>query len=111
MVDWQTVGIGYGPVDVAYFVGAGLVLPAESDSTLDAALVARYGDRLERHLGKSVDRDALWLSYRLGSASGYVMAVVASQLVIRTERGDAMFIAMAQRHARQMRRLRLAELV
>ena len=44
VVDWQTIGIGHGPVDVAYFVGAG-VWPAPSADD-ERALVARYVARL-----------------------------------------------------------------
>lgn len=108
VVDWQTIGIGHGPVDLAYFVGAGVWPPPEVDD--ERALVARYADGLAAR-GVSASADDLWDSYRLGAVSGYVMAVVASQLVIRTERGDDMFVAMSTRHAHQMRRLGVAELV
>lgn len=102
IVDWQTMSIGFGPVDVAYFVGAGVV-PEPTDAE-ERALVARYGRRL-REFGVDVTDAELWRSYRLGSASGYIMAVIASQLVVRTARGVEMFTAMASRHAQQMRRL------
>lgn len=102
VVDWQTLAIGFGPVDIAYFVGAGVV-PAPNDAE-ERSLVGRYGRRLAE-LGVGVEDEELWRSYRLGSASGYIMAVVASQLVVRTERGNDMFTAMASRHAQQMRRL------
>jgi hypothetical protein len=39
------------------------------------------------------------------------MAVVASVLVGRTERGDEMFMAMANRHAAQVNELGAAELL
>ena len=102
IVDWQTLGIGCGPVDVAYFVGAGVVPAPGVDDEL--ALFRRYAARLAA-LGVSADDGELWRSYRLGSVSGYIMAVIASQLVVRTERGYKMFTAMASRHAEQMRRL------
>ena len=57
----------------------------------------------------TVDAEQAWASYRLGTASGYAMAVLASQLVVRTERGDDMFVAMASRHAAQMRRVGLTQ--
>jgi len=108
VVDWQTVGIGSGPVDVAYYLGAGL-LPAER-AVHEHRLVATYAAHLGRH-GVTVTVDDVMPAYRLGSASGYVMAVIASQLVVRTERGDQMFVAMASRHADQMRTLDLAGLI
>lgn len=108
VVDWQTLGVGHGPVDIAYFVGAG-VWPAPAVDT-ERALVRHYADRLAAH-GVLAPFDDLWTSYRLGAVSGYVMAVVASQLVVRTERGDDMFVAMASRHAAQVRRLGVVDLV
>ena len=113
VVDWQTMGIGFGPTDLAYFVGTG-VEPATVEAAggigAERALVERYGAALAA-LGIDTTADDLWLSYRLGAASGYVMTVIASQLVIRTERGDAMFDAMARRSAAMMRRLALTDLV
>jgi aminoglycoside phosphotransferase (APT) family kinase protein len=108
VVDWQTIGVGAGPVDVAYFVGTGLhTEPAEAD---ERAVVERYRARLAA-LGVDAGADDVWRSYVLGSISGYVMAVIASQLVVRTERGDAMFALMASRSAAMTRRLGLAGLV
>ena len=43
--------------------------------------------------------DECWRDYRRATFAGLVMAVGASMLVERTERGDRMFMAMAQRHA------------
>ena len=37
--------------------------------------------------------------YTRGTFAGLIMAVGASMLVERTERGDAMFMVMAERHA------------
>jgi hypothetical protein len=52
----------------------------------------------------------LWDQYRLFATSGYIMAIVASMLVKQTERGDAMFAAMANRHGQQMLDLHTIEL-
>lgn len=108
VLDWQTVGLGSGPTDVAYFIGSGL-LPDER-AAHEWQLVDRYADGLARR-GAEVDTDDLRHDYRLGSASGMVMAVIASQVVGRTERGDELFAVLAERHARQMLDLRLDELV
>ena len=43
----------------------------------------------------------MWTQYRRYSFGGLIMAIVASFLVQRTDRGDEMFITMAVRHARQ----------
>jgi hypothetical protein len=106
VVDWQTTGVGAGPVDVAYFCGAGLLPGARAEH--EHRLVRRYAQGL-RDAGVAVDDDAVWDGYVLGSASGFLMAVVASQVVEQTERGDAMFVAMASRHAAQMRTVGLLD--
>ncbi len=99
VVDWQTVRGGLGPTDVAYFCGAGLVPELRAEH--EESLVIDYVAELDRRDVKVSD-DLVWDRYVLGSASGFLMAVVASQLVERTDRGDDMFVAMAERHAAQM---------
>ncbi len=102
VVDWQTVSIGAGPTDLAYMLGSGLLPEIRVEH--DERLVRRYVDALALH-GVAVSFDAIWHRYVLGSFSGYLMAVTASQIVEQTERGDAMFVVMASRHAEQMRQL------
>lgn len=108
VVDWQTTGIGSGSVDLAYALGSGL--PTEVRRGRETVLVDRYLTALARR-GVVVDADAAVHDYRLGSASGLVMAVVASQVVRRTARGDEMFAVMAERHARQMIDLEFFDIV
>lgn len=99
VVDWQTTAVGIGPSDVAYFVGAGLV--AGDRRAHERELVERYAAGL-RACGVSMGDEAIWDGYVLGSAGGYLMAVIASQIVGQTDRGDDMFVAMASRHAAQI---------
>lgn len=106
VVDWQMTSVGTGPTDVAYFLGAGLLPDARAAS--EHRIVAAYAAALRRH-GVDVDDEAVWEGYVLGTAAGYAMAVIASQIVERTERGDEMFAVMAERHAAQMRDTRLLE--
>ena len=106
VVDWQTVSIGTGPVDVAYFCGAGLLPEQRVQAEHD--LVARYAGGL-RAAGVDIPDEAVWEGYVLGSATGYYMAVLASQIVEQTERGDEMFAVMAERHADQMRTVGLLD--
>ena len=98
VVDWQTVGLGPGPADLSYLLGASL-LP-EMRHRHEAALVDRYVAGLQAQ-GVDVDRDEVWKGYRRYAFGGLVMAIVASALVRRTARGDDMFVTMAERHARQ----------
>ena len=98
VVDWQTPGHGNGVADLAYFIGAGL-LPAER-SVHEWDLVDIWVKGIEEY-GHTVDRDWVDHHYRREAMSGAIMAVVASQIVGRTDRGDEMFVAMAARHALQ----------
>ena len=49
--------------------------------------------------GVELSAEDCWNSYRVNAFAGLHMAVVASVLVGRTEHGDEMFLAMAERHA------------
>ena len=62
-----------------------------------------------RSSGIDIADDDVWEGYVLGSATGYFMAVLASQVVERTDRGDEMFAVMAERHADQIRAVGLPE--
>ena len=98
VVDWQTVGLGPGHADLSYLLGAS-VLP-DVRRRHEHELVDRYAQRLLEQ-GVAVERDDLWDGYRRSAYGGLIMAIVASILVRRTDRGDEMFIAMADRHAIQ----------
>lgn len=98
VVDWQTPGQGNGLMDLGYFIGAGLLPEARRES--EWGLFAQYVAGVESY-GNTVDRAWAERCYRIGGLSGFVMAVVASQIVGRTERGDEMFGAMASRHLLQ----------
>jgi len=108
VVDWQTVRLGCGTSDVAYFLGAGLDPDLRRAHEQD--LVRHYHQALGAY---AVDYpfDACWEDYRRYSFGGYVMAVIASVLVGRTDRGDDMFMAMANRHAAQAVDLDATELL
>ena len=97
VVDWQTPTHGYGPSDLAYFLGAGLVV--EDRRRHEESLLAAYQAGLANY-GVSADSAWLDLQYRREAVAGVIMAVVASQIVQRTDRGDLMFEAMATRHTR-----------
>lgn len=98
VVDWQTCGTGVGPSDVAYFLGAGLA--PELRREIEERLVRSYHDGLLAAGVTGYDWADCWLDYRRGTWSGLSMAVLASMSVKRTDRGDDMFLTMADRHAR-----------
>jgi hypothetical protein len=96
ILDWQSIGVGSGMLDVAYFIGAGL-LP-DVRRTHETALVERYLERLRSYGVAGYEGDAAWLDYRLGILQGVFTAIFASVITGRTERGDRMFMTMARRH-------------
>lgn len=96
VVDFQTVTHACGVQDLSYFLGAGLT--TELRRVHERALVQRWISGLAEY-GVTLGLDDVWLEYRRFAFAGYVMAVVASMIVKQTERGDEMFLAMANRHA------------
>lgn len=96
VVDWQTVATGPGPSDLAYLLGASIT--TEDRRRHERDLVARYTEGL-RAQGVVVADDDIWLGYRRGAFASLLMAIAASILVQQTDRGDDMFMAMAERPA------------
>ena len=99
VVDWQTVGIGPALLDVSYFLGAGLSV--EDRRASEATLVRGYHEALLAAGVEGFGWERCWDDYRAFAFAGFHMAVLASMVVQRTDRGDAMFLAMAGRHGRQ----------
>ena len=93
VVDWQTVRLGVGTSDVSYFLGA--AMPPEQRRQHEKDLVARYHAALGSYDIGAYGLDRCWEDYRRYSFGGFFMAVFASMLVQRTERGDSMFMTMA----------------
>lgn len=100
VVDWQTVQLGSGPADVAYFLSAGVT--PETRRRIEKDMVARYHEKLSEYDIGDYGLDRCWDDYRRNSFSGFFMAVFASILVGRTERGDRMFMTMANGAAAQV---------
>ena len=97
VLDWQTVTVGAALSDVSYFLGGSLV--PELRRSAEADLVREYWQRLRRG-GVDLAWDRCWEDYRRYAFAGLIMAMFASMVVTRTERGDAMFVAMADRAGR-----------
>ena len=64
-------------------------------------LFEEYHDALCAHGMRGFAAADCWREYRRLAFGGVLMAIVASMLVQRTERGDEMFMAMLQRHCQQ----------
>lgn len=100
VVDWQACTHASGLIDVAYFIGAGLLTDVRREHERD--LVRRYHDGLVAAGVRDYGWEQCWTDHRLGSFAGFLTAVVAPMMVERTERGDDMFMAMVRRHARHV---------
>jgi hypothetical protein len=96
VVDWQTMVHGPGLVDAAYFLGAGLPIDVRRARELD--LLREYHRALTALGVDGYSWDRCFEDYRRYTYAGYVMAVGASMMVERTDRGDEMFMTMARRH-------------
>ena len=98
VVDFQGVAHGAGTNDLAYFVGAGLTVDARRAN--EEALVDIYHEAMVAGGVTDYDRDTCFLGYRRGALAGVLVTLVASMMVEQTERGDEMFVVMANRHGR-----------
>lgn len=99
VVDWQTIRVGWGVSDAAYFLGASL-MPADRRAA-ERDLLADYHGRL-RAAGVGLDWDECWTGYRRAGLGGLLMGIIASMLVSPTPRGDLMFLSMVNRHGLQL---------
>jgi len=100
VVDWQTAGYRGAALDVAYFIGAGLTEDVRRRH--EGALLRFYHERLQAEGVTDYRLDDLRRDYAWHSFAGVNMAFAAGMLVDRTDRGDAMFLAMLNRHADQV---------
>jgi hypothetical protein len=97
LVDWQTCAQGSPANDVAYLIGTSFADPAQRRAA-EGELIAAYLAQRAAH-GAPIDPDSFWRDYRRSAFAGFIMAINASLHVEQTERGDAMFAAMAARPA------------
>jgi hypothetical protein len=93
-LDWQTLRIGPGAMDVAYFLSAGLH-PSERRQH-ESDLVRFYHYELARRGVRNYDRNQCWHDYRRQTLHGILMGVFSVHSVARTERGDALFLKMTR---------------
>jgi Phosphotransferase enzyme family len=97
VVDWQTAAWGGASADVAYFIGG--CLGTEDRRAHEQDLLAHYHDALRRRGVRDYSLPRLRADTRRDTFAGILMAIVASMVVQRTERGDLMFLTSAGRHA------------
>jgi hypothetical protein len=97
IVDWQTVGVGSGVSDLAYYMGT--ALERDQRAALEVPLFDHYVASLARFGTPQSDLANLWDVYRGAAFAGFLMGVTASMVVVQTARGDDMFLAMCERSA------------
>ena len=92
VLDWQTLVVGSGLTDLAYFIGAGVgtTLSAHEDELVEQYLASMTQSGVPLTLAE------VWDDYRRGVLHGVSTAVFSAAFVERTERGDAMFLDMAR---------------
>lgn len=100
VLDWQTVRIGPGVSDVAYFIGAGL--PLEVRRHHERGLLEGYLQHLRNRGVEVFAAEQAWNQYRLFAAEGLITALVGASMVTPSERGDRLFTTMIERHAQHM---------
>lgn len=98
VMDWQSITSGPPLNDVAYFLGAGM-LPAHRREVEESIVRDYHRGLIDAGIADFSWEDC-WLRYRQGTFAGFGVTVIASMIVEQTARGDEMFTAMAQRHAR-----------
>jgi aminoglycoside phosphotransferase (APT) family kinase protein len=108
VLDWGGAAEGPPLADVAYFIGGSLV--ADDRRSAERDLVRYYLEALARN-GITLDPEQAWNEYRAHAISGLVMSTFAPVTVRRTDRGDTMFLTMADRYATQIADLGSFELV
>ena len=92
VLDWQTLQVGSGLTDLAYFLGAGV---GTSLAEHEESLVDLYFEAMAER-GVALAREEVWSDYRRGALHGVSTAVFSAAFVERTTRGDAMFLDMAR---------------
>lgn len=107
VVDWQTVGMANGVIDLPYLIGSGL--EPERRRGHEADLVRLYHDRLTSGGVEGYAWEECWTDYRVLAAHGLAGLLVGSVSVERTPRGDEMWRVWAERHAAQTRDLETFE--
>jgi hypothetical protein len=109
VLDWQTLSAGVPMADIAYCISTSF-----SDSNdrkiHEESLVSRYLKKLNLDDGV-YPYELAWLDYRRCSFIGFLMGVISSMLVERTERGDEMFAVMVERSGKQAIQLESLSLI
>ncbi len=107
-VDWQTLGVGSGGKDLAYLLGNSS--EPERRRAHETRMLETYRVSLA-DLGVDASAQDIQLAYRHGAFQGPFITILGCLAVAQSERGDAMFLAMAERSSAQIRDLDALDLI
>ncbi len=93
-LDWQTLTLGPGVLDVAYFLSNALS-PQDRRLHEDDLLRFYHGELIRRGV-TGYDWVQCWFDYRRYTFHGIIMGVISAISVEQTARGDALFVKMIQ---------------
>lgn len=94
VLDWQAVSVGSGALDIAYFLGAGISV---TDRRMhEDKLLRLYFDELVLRGVKDYSFDELLTDYSINALQGVGSAIFAGYVTKRNERGDKLYLKMAQ---------------
>ncbi|MDG2028265.1 MAG: phosphotransferase [Acidimicrobiales bacterium] len=98
-VDWQTVGVAAGGRDLGYLLGNSA--DADDRRRHEPEALDRYRAAMTA-AGVDLSADDVMAQYRHGTFQGPFITMLGSIAVGQTDRGDDMFMAMAERSAAQI---------
>ncbi len=107
-VDWQTISTGSGARDLAYMLGN--ACPPAQRRAGEKRMLEAYRRALSE-LGVERSAEQIHHDYRHGTFQGPLITMLGAMAVGQTERGDDMFMAMAERSAAQIRDLDALDLI
>ena len=100
IVDWQTMTWGPAMTDASYFLGGGLSVADRREH--EQRLVRAYHQELLAGGVQNLDWETCWTEYRRQTFLALIMVVAPAMLVVRTDRGDEMFMALLERVCQQI---------
>ena len=107
-VDWQTLSVGCGGQDLAYLLGNSS--PPQPRRSHEAHMLEVYRESMAA-LGVERSSDEVYADYVYGSFQGPSITMLGALFVGQTDRGDEMFMAMADRATTQIRDLNALDLL
>jgi hypothetical protein len=107
-VDWQTISTGSGGRDLAYMLGN--ACEPDARRAIEADMLELYRREMTR-LGVELSPQQVREEYRLGTFQGPFVTMLGALSVGQTDRGDDMFMAMAERCTAQIRELDALSLI